>query len=107
MSPRAASRDIVRERRMALTGDRYIGEFEGHTVELVRNNWVKSLVLLIDGHEVDRTTCHFPGTRTLRGELVRNGIRHAVVAKSVPRYVLWTKDTIEIDGKALHLTKTK
>jgi len=35
-----------------------------------------------------------------------NGVPLAVVAKSVPQRVLWTKDTIEVDGWALTLAKT-
>ncbi len=37
---------------MAITGDRYVGKYEGHGIELVRNNWDKTLKLLIDGKEV-------------------------------------------------------
>ena len=92
---------------MALTGDRYVGTFEGHTIELVRNNWVKTLTLLIDGQEVADESCMLPGRVTLTGALEHNGDEHTVVAKSVPRYLLWTTATIKVDGKELALTKTK
>jgi hypothetical protein len=91
---------------MAITGDRHVGTYEGHTLELIRNNWVKTLVLLIDGEEVARGSCMLPGRLTLTGALEHNGARHEVVARSVPWRLLWTKDTIEVDGKALPLTKT-
>ena len=92
---------------MALTGDRYVGTYEGHTIELVRNNWVKTLTLLIDGIEVASESCMLPGRITLSGALEHNDARHTVVAKSIPRYLLWTTDIIEIDGKELAITKTK
>jgi hypothetical protein len=89
---------------MALTGDYYVGQYEGHTVELIRNNWNKSLKLLIDGDEVARASCTFPGRRTLAGSLECNGVRHAVVATSVPYRLVLTKDTVEVDGSELPLT---
>jgi hypothetical protein len=90
---------------MALTGDRYVGSFEGHAVELVRNNWDKRLTLLVDGQEVARESCAFPGRRTLTGILEHDGARHTVVAKSIPRRLVFTKDTIEVDGNELPLTR--
>jgi hypothetical protein len=92
---------------MAITGDRYVGTYEGHTIELIRNNWIKTLSLVIDGEVVARAMCMFPGRMTLTGAVEHDGRPHAVVAKSVPRYLLWTTDTIEVDGKELPLTKTK
>ncbi|MFO0811323.1 MAG: hypothetical protein U0746_22055 [Gemmataceae bacterium] len=91
---------------MSLTGDRYVGTYEGHTVELVRNNWVKTLTLRIDGQAVATQSCVLPGRITLAGTLDHNGVRHAVVARSVPRRVLWTDDTVEVDGRPLALDKT-
>jgi hypothetical protein len=90
---------------MALTGDRYAGTFEGHTIEFVRNNWIKSLKLLIDGIEVARGSCMFPGQRTLTATLEHNGVPYEVVARSVRERILFTKDTIEIDGRPLPLVK--
>jgi hypothetical protein len=92
---------------MGITGDRYVGTYEGHTLELIRNNWVKTLVLRIDAQEVASESCMLPGRHTLTGALEHNGVRHEVVARSVPWRLLLTKDTIEIDGEALPLTKTK
>jgi hypothetical protein len=92
---------------MALTGDRYVGEFGGHTIELVRNRWTQTLSLLIDGTVAARASCNLPRTITLSAELEVDGARHAVVAKSVPRHVFWTTDTIEVDGQELLLTRTR
>ena len=69
---------------MALTGDRYVGTYEGHTVELIRNNWVKSLSLWIDGNRVASAMYIWPWPTTLTGTLEHDGVAHAVVARSVP-----------------------
>src|SRR5262245_47367236 len=37
---------------MALTGDRYVGTYRGHAVELIRNKWFKTLSLWIEGKRV-------------------------------------------------------
>src|SRR5262245_60671768 len=37
---------------MGLTGDCYEGSFKGHTIEVVRNEWIKTLKLLTDGKVV-------------------------------------------------------
>jgi len=92
---------------MALTGDHYVGTFEGHTLELIRNNWNKTLTLLIDGKEVAWESCVLPGRVTLTGVVEHGGVRHAVVVRSVPHRLLWTKDSIEVDGEPLTLTKTR
>ena len=90
---------------MALTGDRYVGTYAGHTIELVRDNWVKTLTLRIDGRAVARASCLLPGRITLTGTLEHDGRTHAVFARSVPRKVLWTTDTIEVDGEELPVVK--
>jgi hypothetical protein len=92
---------------MALTGDRYVGTFEGHTIELIRNNWIKTLRLVIDGKEVAGGSCILPGSITLTGTVEHDGAQHTVVAKSVPHHLLWTNDTIEVDGQPLTLTRTQ
>jgi hypothetical protein len=83
---------------MGLATDHFVCEFEGSTIELIRNGWTKRLILLIDGHEAARTTCHLPRTITLTGTLTRDGKTREVTARSVPRYLIFTKDTIEVDG---------
>jgi hypothetical protein len=92
---------------MAITGDHYVGTYEGHAVELIRNNWNKTLKLLIDREEVASTSCMFPGHLTLTADLEHNGVRHTVVAKSVPYRIVFTKDTIAVDGRELPLTYEK
>ncbi len=90
---------------MGLFGDRHAGEYEGHTVELLRNNWNKTLKLLIDGEEVASTSCDLPLSRTLVGTLEHGGALHEVVARSEPHHVIFTKDTIAVDGDELPLTR--
>ena len=91
---------------MAIRGDRYTGTYAGRTIELVRNNWNKTLTLLIDGQEVARESCALPHDITLTGAFDHEGTRHTVVAKSVSHFPS-TTDTIEVDGAALRLTKAK
>jgi hypothetical protein len=91
---------------MALTGDRYVGTYEGHAVELIRNKWFKTLSLWIDGQRVALALCIWPWPTTLTGSLEHNGGTHAVVARSIPRRILWTTDTVEVDGETLSLKKT-
>jgi len=91
---------------MAITGDRYVGTYEGHTIELIRNNWDKTLELLIDGKAVASESRALPHDITLAGTLGHNGVQHTVVAKSVVRFPS-ADDTVEIDGEPLTLTKTK
>jgi hypothetical protein len=88
---------------MALTGDYYVGVYEGHSLALVRNNWNKTLKLLIDGQEVARGSCLLPGEITLAGTLEHDGVRHAVIARSVPRRLVFTTDAIAVDGADLPL----
>jgi hypothetical protein len=92
---------------MALTGDYYVGEYEGHTVELIRNNWNKTLMLLIDGEEAVSKSCMFPGHHTLTATVEHNGVRHSVVARSVPYRLVFTKDGVELDGTELPITYEK
>lgn len=91
---------------MAITGDRYVGTYEGHTIELIRNNWNKTLKLLVDGEKVASESRLWPHSITLTGTFEHNGVQHTVVAKSIQRF-LSADDSIQIDGKTLTLTKTK
>jgi hypothetical protein len=92
---------------MALTGDYYVGKYKGHSIELIRDNWNRSLKLLIDGTVAASASCMFPGRRTLTATLRHNGVEHAVVAQSVPYWLVLTKDTIEVDRYRLPLTYEK
>jgi hypothetical protein len=89
---------------MALTGNSFTAKYEGHTIELVRNNWNKTLKLVIDGEDVARESCLLPGRLTLRGALEHNGGAHAVVATSIPRRFVFIKETIAVDGSELPIT---
>lgn len=91
---------------MAITGDRYVASYEGHTIEIVRDNLAKTLKLLIDGREVARESRALPHDITLSGKLEHDGVEHTVTARSVVRFPS-SHDTIEIDGTALSLTKTR
>ena len=89
---------------MSVTGDRYVGTFEGHSIEFVRNNWDKTLKLLIDGEVVASNSRILPHDSTLTGELEHNGVRHTVTARAVVHFPT-SEDTVEVDGEALRLTK--
>jgi hypothetical protein len=89
---------------MSITGDCYAGDYEGRKIELVRNNWNKTLKLLIDGEVVAQESRILPHDITLTAEFEQNGVRHAVVARSVAHFIS-TDDSVEIDGKPLTLTK--
>lgn len=97
---------------MGIMGDRYEGMFDGHRIELVRDNVEKKLTLLIDGKGAAWESRVLPHDITLNGEFEHNGAKHTVVAHSTVKRLLGilpydTDDSIEIDGKALPLTKTK
>ena len=96
---------------MSITGDRYEGTFDGHKIELVRNNLDKTLNLLIDGAVVASEKRWLPKEITLHAEFEHKGATHAVVAyqhlKPIFGLPIATDDSIEIDGKPLPLTKTK
>ena len=92
---------------MALTGDHTIGEYEGHTIELVRDNLVKMLTLIIDGQEAASESVALPHNVTLNASLMHQGVEHRVTAKSLVDKLIFTKDSIEIDGVELQVTKMK
>lgn len=89
---------------MGIMGDRYCGTYEGHTVELVRDNLVKKLKLVIDGVEVAHEDRGVPHNITLTATLEHAGVSHRVVARSIVKG-LSTHDSIEIDGAPLSLAK--
>ncbi|MBS1796728.1 MAG: hypothetical protein JSS81_23050 [Acidobacteria bacterium] len=91
---------------MSITGDRYVGAYEGHTIELVRNNWNKTLKLFIDGREAASEWQIMPYDLTLTAEFEHAGATHVVTARSTVHF-LSSDDTVEIDGERLSLTKVK
>ena len=92
---------------MALTGDRLVGSFQGHALEWIRSNFTKTVKLLIDGVEVAGESCMFPGRIELKGALVHNGVSHAVVARSIPKWLIFTTETIAVDGREVPLVRKK
>jgi hypothetical protein len=93
---------------MGILGDRYEGSFEGHKIELVRNNVTKTLNLLIDGEVVAHEQRWLPKDITLVAEFTHKGKTHKVVAhQHLKPIVVDTDDSIEVDGTPLHLTKVK
>ena len=91
---------------MGLTGDRYVGTYEGHTIEFIANNWTKNVRLVIDGRVVATKSRILPHSFTLTGTLEHDSVQHTVVAKSINRFP-FSDDSIEVDGQVLPLTKTK
>ena len=91
---------------MGITGDRYVGTYEGHVIELVRNNWNKTLSLLIDGEVAATESRILPRDITLTAELEHNGAPHIVVATAMVRGI-FSDDAIHVDGEPLPVTKVK
>jgi len=89
---------------MGIMGERYCGTYEGHSVELVRDNLTKKLKLVIDGVEVAAEDRAVPHNITLTATLEHAGASHRVVARSIVKG-LSTRDSIEIDGAPLSLAK--
>src|SRR5258708_30467936 len=77
----------LEEACMAITGDRYVGTYEGHTIELIRNNWDKTLSLLIDGNKVATESRLLPHDITLTSSFEHNGVQHTVVAKASEHFL--------------------
>ncbi len=90
---------------MGITGDCYVAEYEGHIIQLVRDNWLKTLTLRIDDADVASASRVLPRNITLRGSFEHHGIQHTVTAKSVIHRVLFTKDSIDVDGVVLPVEK--
>jgi hypothetical protein len=91
---------------MGLTGDRYEGSFKGHAIEVVRNEWVKTLKLLVDGTVVAHKSCLIPSNVTLSATFDDGASPHAVVLRSVIRFPFY-EDTVDVDGQPVFLNKTK
>ncbi len=96
---------------MTISGDRYVGTFDGHKIELVRNNLDKTLNFVIDGTVVASEHRWLPKDIALHAEFEHKGAKHTVVAhqhlKPILGLPIATDDCIEIDGKPLPLTKVE
>jgi hypothetical protein len=87
---------------MGIITQRYVSEFEGHTIELVRNALAKTLTLRIDGRPVARASVALPRDIILTGTLEHHGMRHTVTATSLVH--LWSLSrnvSIAVDGVTL------
>lgn len=95
---------------MGPVGDRYRAQFEGHRLELVRDNVAKTLSLLVDGEVVDSRRRWWPRDLALHAELEVDGVVHRVEAHqhvvNVAGWPVSTQDSIEVDGVPLTLTVT-
>ncbi len=89
---------------MGILGERHAGTFEGHTLEIQRDNLSKSVKLLIDGAVVASESRAVPHDITLTATFEHAGVTHAVVARSIVKGLSAT-DSIEIDRKPLSITK--
>ena len=96
---------------MGLTGDRYEGTFGSHKIELIRNNWDKTLSLCIDGACVAHEQRLLPKDITLQADFEDGGTMHTVIAHQHIKPLLGlpidADDSVEVDGKPLALKKTK
>ena len=90
---------------MGITTDRYVAEYEGHTIELVRNALGKTLMLRIDDTPTAHASCALPRDIILTGTLDHQGVQRTVTAKSLV-HLLSRKESIEVDGVVLPGTKT-
>lgn len=89
---------------MAITGDRYVGKYEGHVIEFVRSNWTKTLTLYIDGKEVDWKFQVLPTDVRIEHTFEHEGRKHKIVAESISHFPT-ADDHIEIDGQRIPLEK--
>ena len=81
---------------MGLMGDGYRGTYQGHTIELIRDNLAKKLKLVIDGVEVASQPRAMQHDITLTATLLHEGVSHRVVARSIVGRT--TSGTVMIDG---------
>ena len=99
---------------MGITGDRFEGKFEQHTIEIVRTNLDKKVTLLVDGHEVFTESVALPHQWDRQSEFhfEGDGKKHTVAVHSAFKKLLGflpydNAYTIEVDGRPLDLVKTK
>ena len=89
---------------MGILGGRHVGVFEGHTIELVQDNLAKLLKLVVDGVTLASEDRRVPHDITLTATFAHAGATHRLVGRSLVTG-LATKDTIELDGKPLSITR--
>lgn len=91
---------------MGITGDHYVTTYEGHTIELISNAWIKRIKLVIDGETVASASIMLPRDVELRGTLVHAGAPRTVIARSISKFP-FSSESIEIDGQTAPLTRRK
>jgi hypothetical protein len=58
---------------MGITGDHYRGDYAGHTIEFVLDNWLKTAALYIDGKRVGFAWRILPHDITLTATIEAGG----------------------------------
>jgi hypothetical protein len=98
---------------MGLVTDRFVGTFEGLSIELVRTNLDKQIVILVDGKEVAHESVALPHTWDQAKEFTgTDGRTHRIVAHSM-LMKLWglipyeSQYAIGVDGQSVPLTCTE
>ena len=91
---------------MGLTMEHWHGVFQGHEIEVVYNNWIKTFELKIDGTQVGRAWRVLPRNLTLSATLSCGETTHKVVARSIAKFP-WENPRVEVDGEELPLSKLK
>jgi hypothetical protein len=92
---------------MDLIIERYVAEYGGHTIELVRNALVKTMALRIDGKRAAWASCAFPRDIILAGVLKQNGAQHTVTAQSLVHLRSLSREaSIAVDGVIMPGTRT-
>ena len=92
---------------MGIITQRYVADYEGHPIELVRNALAKTLTLRIDNRRAARASCALPRTITLTGSLEHQGMRHTVTCTSLAHLrSLSREESIAVDGVVIARTKT-
>jgi hypothetical protein len=95
--------------RMGILGDRFVGNWREHKVELVRTNVDKQVVILVDGNEIATESVAIPHTWDQVKEFALGGASHKLHAHSALKK-LWglvpydNEYAIEIDGEKVVLS---
>ncbi len=91
---------------MGITGDHFVTTYEGHTIELISNAWIKRIKLVIDGETVASASIMLPRDVELKAVLMHAGAPRTVIARSKSKFP-FRAESIEIDGKTAPLTRRK
>jgi hypothetical protein len=99
---------------MGLMGDRFVGEFEGHRIELVRTNIDKKVVVTVDDYRIAEESVALPHSWEKEKEFSVGscGKKHKLSAHSTLKKIFGflpvdNEYKIEIDGQEVFLKKTE